>query len=85
MSIRPEALEGSGVQGARDVGAQRLFPTRMLPASAGAFEYDVTRDGQRFLVGTILDGPNATPPRPVVLSDWTADLDTATAADGRAQ
>ena len=28
------------------------------------FEYDVTRDGQRFLIGNILDGPEGSPPRP---------------------
>ena len=48
-----------------------LFQTRNLPAGAAAsFEYDVTADGQRFLIGTILDGPNAKPPSPVIVTGW---------------
>jgi serine/threonine protein kinase/Tol biopolymer transport system component len=48
-----------------------LFRTQVLPPGAAAsFEYDVTTDGQRFLVGTILDGPNAKPPSPVIVADW---------------
>jgi Tol biopolymer transport system component len=59
-----------------DCGAPAaLFKTHTLPRGAEPyFEYDVTRDGQRFLIGTILDGPNATPPRPVVALNWTAGL-----------
>jgi hypothetical protein len=52
---------------------QPLFQTHILPAGAGAsnsFEYDVTADGQRFLVGTVLDGPNAMPPSPVIVTGW---------------
>ena len=52
-----------------------LFQTRVLPAGAGAsFEYDVTPDGQRFLIGTVLDGPNAEPPTPMILVNWHAGL-----------
>jgi serine/threonine protein kinase/Tol biopolymer transport system component len=48
-----------------------LFQTRILPAGAAAsFEYDVTSDGERFLIGTILDGPNARPPSPVIITGW---------------
>src|SRR5204863_92245 len=42
-----------------------LFKTRTLPPMVEVqFEYDVSRDGQRFLMGTILDGPHAMPPPP---------------------
>ena len=52
-----------------------LFQTRVLPAGAAAsFEYDVTADGQRFLVGTVLDGPDAAPPTPVIVVDWELEL-----------
>lgn len=68
------ALEpkGDGVT----IGAhQPLFFTRTLPAGAAAYyEYDVTNDGQRFLIGTVLDGPNATPPSPVIVLNWMEGL-----------
>jgi serine/threonine protein kinase len=52
-----------------------LFKTRTLPrATEVQWEYDVTRDGQRFLIGTILDGPHATPPAPTIVLNWMADL-----------
>jgi Tol biopolymer transport system component len=55
-----------------------LFTTHTLPRGAEPyFEYDATRDGQRFLIGTILDGPNATPPSPIVVLNWTEALTSA--------
>jgi eukaryotic-like serine/threonine-protein kinase len=51
-----------------------LFKTRTLPPIVEVqFEYDVTRDGQRFLMGTILDGPNAMPPAPTIVLNWMAE------------
>ena len=50
-----------------------LFSTRLFPQSVFS-DYDVTRDGQRFLIGTLLDAPNATRPIAVVVLNWTADL-----------
>ena len=48
------------------------FKTRIV-ASAGIFhEYDVTADGQRFLVGTLIGESKSTPP--TVILNWTADL-----------
>jgi hypothetical protein len=48
-----------------------LFTTRTLPRTEQVhWEYDVTRDGQRFLIGTILDGPNAAPPPPTIVLNW---------------
>jgi hypothetical protein len=35
-------------------------------------EYDVTPDGQRFLVGTLIGESKATPP--MVILNWAADL-----------
>jgi serine/threonine protein kinase/Tol biopolymer transport system component len=52
-----------------------LFKTRTFPPIVEVrYEYDVTRDGQRFLMGTILDGPRATPPAPTILINWLAGL-----------
>jgi hypothetical protein len=52
-----------------------LFKTRTFPPIVEVrYEYDVTRDGQRFLMGTILDGPRATPPAPTFLINWLAGL-----------
>ena len=45
----------------------------MLPSTVFT-DYDVPRDGQRFLVGTILDAPNATRPSSIVVLNWTAEL-----------
>ena len=52
-----------------------LFRTRVLPRAAEtSAEYDVTRDGQRFLIGTVLDTPNSAVPRPVIVLNWPAEL-----------
>jgi Tol biopolymer transport system component len=54
---------------------QPLFATRLLPAGAGAtYEYDMSADGQRFLMGTVLEGPGASPPKPTVVLNWPAEL-----------
>jgi Tol biopolymer transport system component len=59
-----------------DAGApKRLFKARMLTRGfEPQFEYDVTRDGQRFLIGNILDGPHGSPPRPLVVLNWAAEM-----------
>ena len=47
-----------------------LFETRML-ASIGSFhEFDVSPDGQRFLIGTLIGDSKAAPP--TVILNWTA-------------
>ena len=64
------SLEAEG-ETLRASAPKALFQTYILPAGAGAsFEYDVTSDGQRFLIGTILDGPHARPPSPVIVAGW---------------
>ena len=50
-----------------------LFSTRMFTQSVFT-DYDVTRDGQRFVIGTLLDAPNAIRPIAIVVLNWTADL-----------
>jgi Tol biopolymer transport system component len=50
-----------------------LFKTRMLSLEGAIFrEYDVSPDGQRFLIGTLV-GESTAPP-PTVIMNWTALL-----------
>ncbi len=49
-----------------------LFKTRMLGWIGNAHEYDVSPDGQRFLIGTLIGEPTAPPP--TVILNWTAQL-----------
>jgi Tol biopolymer transport system component len=54
--------------------ATALFTTRTVPTAVFT-DYDVTRDGQRFVMGTILlDGPDASRPASIVVLNWMADL-----------
>jgi Tol biopolymer transport system component len=77
------SLKASGAS--IEIGAPRaLFQTRMLPVGGAlAFEYDVSPDGQRFLIGTVLDGPNAAPPTPTIVLNWLADVKAAAQRGGR--
>jgi Tol biopolymer transport system component len=50
-----------------------LFAIRVAP-SAVFRDYDVTRDGQRFVVGAMLEGPNTTRTGSIVLLNWMAEL-----------
>ena len=50
-----------------------LFTTRMLPSTVMT-DYDPTPDGQRFLIGTILDADSATRPGSIVVINWTAEM-----------
>ena len=52
--------------------ARALFKTRMQARSRLFHEYDVTADGQRFLIGTLIGESKASPP--TVILNWTADL-----------
>jgi len=50
-----------------------LFKTRMLSALANNFhEFDVSPDGQRFLIGTLIGETKAAPP--TVIMNWPALL-----------
>lgn len=49
-----------------------LFKTRMLAGSRLFHDYDVTADGQRFLIGTMIGESSALPP--TVILNWTAEL-----------
>jgi len=49
-----------------------LFKTRMMAWVLGFHEYDVSRDGQRFLIGTLIGEPTAPPP--TVIMNWPALL-----------
>lgn len=60
---------GSGLEFGQPVA---LFKTRTLSRFNISHEYDVTADGQRFLVGTLVGDTKA--PLPSVLLNWTASL-----------
>ena len=50
-----------------------LFKTRTLELEGGIFrEYDVSPDGQRFLIGTLIGEPKAPPP--TVVLNWIGEL-----------
>jgi Tol biopolymer transport system component len=50
-----------------------LFKTPMMTLEHSTYhEYDVSPDGQRFVVGTLVGDPNAAPP--TVIMNWTALL-----------
>ncbi|HEX7295626.1 MAG TPA: hypothetical protein VF251_07725, partial [Pyrinomonadaceae bacterium] len=50
-----------------------LFKTRTISLEGGIYhEYDVSPDGQRFLIGTLIGDPKAAPP--TVIMNWTALL-----------
>lgn len=49
-----------------------LFKTRMLGRSRLYHEYDVTADGQRFPIGTLIGESKAT--APTVILNWMVDL-----------
>ena len=69
----PAMHSATGV-GACEAGTPKaLFMARTLPRSEQVqWEYDVTRDGQRFVMGSILDGPRAAPPAPTIVLNWMA-------------
>lgn len=49
-----------------------LFKTRMLGRFGAVHEFDISPDGQRFLIGTLIGEPTAPPP--TVILDWKAAL-----------
>src|SRR6202140_5103725 len=50
-----------------------LFKTRTMSLEGGIYhEYDVSPDGQRFLIGTLIGDTKAAPP--TVILNWTAEL-----------
>jgi eukaryotic-like serine/threonine-protein kinase len=51
---------------------QALFKTRIFGQQSISHEFDVTPDGQRFIVGTLIGEPKAPPP--TVILNWTAEL-----------
>jgi Tol biopolymer transport system component len=51
-----------------------LFKTRMLSSTTNFHEFDVSPDGQRFLIGTLVGDTKA--PAPTVIWNWTSLLKT---------
>nr|HEV7953893.1 protein kinase [Candidatus Acidoferrales bacterium] len=65
----PVKTSGAGIE----FGAPKaLFKTRLFGQQAILHEFDVTPDGQRFIVGTLIGEPKAPPP--TVILNWTAEL-----------
>jgi len=52
------------------VTPKALFKTRMLSWTINVHEVDISPDGQRFLIGTVIGDTKA--PAPTVLLNWTA-------------
>ena len=52
--------------------AKALFKMRMLPTQSVIRDYDISLDGQRFLIGTALGDARATPA--TIILNWTAGL-----------
>jgi len=50
-----------------------LFKTRIMNWNLNFHELDISPDGQRFLIGTVIGEPTAAPP-PTVILNWTAAL-----------
>jgi hypothetical protein len=54
------------------VAPKTLFKTRMMAWALGFHEYDVSPDGQRFLIGTLVGDTKAQPP--TVILNWMAEI-----------
>ncbi len=68
MSV-PVKTSGAGIE----FGAPKaLFKTRLFGQQSILHEFDVTPDGQRFIVGTLIGEPKAPPP--TVILNWTTEL-----------
>ena len=52
--------------------AKTLFKMRMLPTPSVIRDYDISTDGQRFLIGTALGDARATPA--TIILNWAAGL-----------
>jgi Tol biopolymer transport system component len=68
MSV-PVNGSGAGLEFGQPVA---LFKTRTLSRYGISHEYDVTADGQRFLIGTMVGDTKAPPP--TIVLNWTAEL-----------
>jgi len=68
MSV-PVKTSGAAIE----FGAPKaLFKTRLLGQQSILHEFDVTSDGQRFIVGTLIGEPKSSPP--TVILNWAAEL-----------
>ena len=68
MSV-PVKTSGAGIEFGTP---HALFKTRLFGQQAILHEFDVTPDGQRFIVGTLIGEPKAPPP--TVILNWPAEL-----------
>ena len=66
------ALEVNGSSGTFEAGIPKALFDLRINSPNGFSDYDVTADGQRFLVNTLVE-QNARSPVTVVMN-WTADL-----------
>jgi eukaryotic-like serine/threonine-protein kinase len=70
-SLMASAVKTGGAEFEFDT-PKPLFKTRMLGWIGNAHEYDVSPDGQRFIIGTLIGDTKAQPP--TVILNWTADF-----------
>ncbi|HEY4838758.1 MAG TPA: hypothetical protein VIH72_09130, partial [Candidatus Acidoferrales bacterium] len=68
MSV-PVKTSGAGIEFGTP---HALFKTRLFAQQSILHEFDVTPDGQRFIVGTLIGEPKAPPP--TVILNWAAEL-----------
>jgi len=70
--LSPRSAKAAGGAEFEFSAPKPLFKTRMLAWTTNFHEFDVTTDGQRFLIGTLIGEPKA-PPLTVILN-WTTEL-----------
>jgi Tol biopolymer transport system component/predicted Ser/Thr protein kinase len=75
VAVRGGSPPGPGTKPSFEAGApQPLFEANLAQSPANnVLEYDVTADGKRFLLATVVAGATSEPPLTVV-SNWTAGL-----------
>lgn len=72
MKRCPQCNRVESDEGLKFCRVDGVFKTRMLSWIHNFHEFDVSPDGQRFLIGTLIGDTKAAPP--TVILNWTAEL-----------